>query len=105
MSWPADPNGSLVPILERSLAMARHPSGGGPVPGTILTAADICDRCGARAGYQVGKSSLSYGASQFYASPDALSLLFCVHHFRKHFPAMAENGWTVIGTNPEAVTA
>lgn len=109
-SWPADPNGSLVPILEASVeaAKARHPSGKEigttmhesieqtlPDSG-VLTAADRCDAaCGAAAVYQV-------------TSPDigpASGLLYCLHHWRKHFPKMSEKGWKVTGANPELAAA
>ena len=42
-----------------------------------LTAADRCDRCGARAYVRV-------------LLPSRLELLFCAHHNRKHAPALAE---------------
>jgi hypothetical protein len=90
-AWPNDPNGSLVPILEASLeaSVARHPSASGDTPGDVLTAADRCDRCNAAAGYRV-RSGVT-----------TTVLDFCVHHWRRYFPAMAENGWVVVGANPD----
>lgn len=97
-AWPNDPNGSLIPVLEASVEAAkqRHPSASGPIPGMILTTADRCDRCGAAAVYRVSKkqrADIVIGADTF--------LDFCMHHWRKSFPAMADNGWKVIGANPE----
>lgn len=101
MTYPTDPNGDMAPILTASVeaAMARHPSGrigtdmheaievaaqGGPV---ILNALDQCDQCGAAAVYRVSQTA-------------DIMLDFCLHHWRKNFPAMADKGWVVIGGNP-----
>ncbi|MFD4474598.1 hypothetical protein ACFWPU_00575 [Streptomyces sp. NPDC058471] len=89
--YPTDPNGDMVPILEASLeaAMARHPSAQPPptTPDVILNAHDRCDHCGAAAVYRV-------------TSPNATEFDFCLHYWRKNFPAMADQGWVVIGGNP-----
>jgi hypothetical protein len=47
----------------------------GPAPAKMLTAADHCDRCGARAYVRV-------------VLPSGLELLFCAHHNRQHESAL-----------------
>lgn len=79
-------------------AKERHPSSLPPVDpeagGTVLTAADRCDdACSAGAVYQMGLSKSNR------------VLLFCGHHWRKHAPKMYDQGWTVTGTNPDAIAA
>jgi hypothetical protein len=130
--WPQDPNGDMVPILKQSIevaealkaAKARHPSGkasGFPVVETFqgadmvtepvadeafpsyrsdgqrqrvtLTAADRCDNCGAAAVYRT------------QSGVTTTVLDFCLHHWRKHAPAMMQQGWTVIGANTELAAA
>ncbi len=88
--WPNDPNGSLVPVLEASVEAAkqRHPSASGDKPGALLTIADRCDKCGAAAVYVVWKEAVG-------------DLLFCMHHWRKNFPSMVDQGWAVSGGNPD----
>jgi hypothetical protein len=91
-TWPADPDGDMTHILTASVevAMARHPSSQpAPSGGFTLTAADRCDTCPAAAAYRVRK--------------ERSTLDFCAHHWRRHFPAMADQGWTVIGGNPTQV--
>jgi hypothetical protein len=73
--------------------MERHPSGASSSPGVVLTAVDLCDRCPAAAGYRVRSGVTS------------TELDFCMHHWRRYFPGMADDGWTVIGSNPGVVTA
>lgn len=90
-AWPNDPNGSLAPILAASLeaAMTRHPSASGDSPGAVLlTAADRCDRCPAAAGYRL------------QLRDKILEMDLCVHHWRKHYPKMCEQGWGIVGANP-----
>ena len=75
-------------------AKERHPAGKAldlPAPsGVELTAADRCDAdCSAGALYRVHQ----------YAK--ALTLDWCRHHFFKHFPGQALDGWQVIGANPD----
>lgn len=82
-------------------AKERHPSALPPVlPGSdiansdVLTAADRCDdACTAGAVYRMrhGKGNRV--------------LDFCGHHWRKHAPKMADQGWKVTGSNPEAIAA
>jgi len=97
--WPADPDGDMTPILELSVdlvntmkeaAMARHPSGGGFTPAPILKASDRCDRCGAAAMYRVWREDIG-------------DLDYCQHHWTKYMPAMADQGWRVVGTNPDLI--
>lgn len=101
MTWPADPDGDMTPILEASVEAAkeRHPSGKdigtgaheaieGAVVGEVLVAADRCDNdCPAAALYRLALREMR--------------LDFCGHHQRKHFPEMEKWGWTIIGRNPE----
>lgn len=112
--WPEDPYGDMAPLLRASVeaAKARHPSGkmqGATVavepiideafpqyrtPGdAVLTKADRCDNCIGEAVYRVQSSAT------------ATVLDFCLHHWRKHFPAMSAQGWGVIGANPELAAA
>ena len=95
-TWPEDPEGSMEPILEASVAAAaaRHPSASGPTPGVLLGGADRCDRCGAAAGYRMGHQVAC-----------TAELQLCVHHWRKHFPSMFAEGWVVIGGNPDVLSA
>jgi hypothetical protein len=79
-------------------AKERHPSAlpvvDLPSEGDILTAADRCDdACTAGAVYRMrdGKGNRI--------------LDFCGHHWRKHAPGMADQGWKVTGTNPDAINA
>lgn len=87
--WPDDPNGSMIPILEASMeeAKKRHPSSRPGGPGVLLNAADRCDRCSAAAAYIVHREDIG-------------DLMFCLHHWRKHFPSMSPQGWVVVGGNP-----
>jgi len=50
---------------------------GALAPSKPLTAADVCDRCGARAYVRV-------------LLPGSAELLFCAHHARKHSEALAK---------------
>jgi hypothetical protein len=50
---------------------------GALAPSQPLTAADVCDRCGARAYVRV-------------LLPGQAELLFCAHHARKHAEALAK---------------
>jgi hypothetical protein len=50
---------------------------GAIAPTKPLTAADVCDRCGARAYVRV-------------LLPGSTELLFCAHHARKHAEALAK---------------
>jgi hypothetical protein len=50
---------------------------GAIAPSKPLTAADVCDRCGARAYVRV-------------LLPGSAELLFCAHHARKHAEALAK---------------
>jgi hypothetical protein len=50
---------------------------GAIAPTKPLTAADVCDRCGARAYIRV-------------LLPGSAELLFCAHHGRKHAEALAK---------------
>lgn len=95
-AWPDDPDGSLVPVLEASIEAAkkRHPSGKGESVETVVPTFDPCDRCGHAAAYRVGKFDEN-------DRPLDMALNFCGHHFRKIFPPMADQGWAVIGGNPE----
>jgi hypothetical protein len=79
-------------------AKERHPSAlpvvDLPSAGDVLTAADRCDdACTAGAVYRMrdGKGNRI--------------LDFCGHHWRKHAPGMANLGWKVTGTNPDAINA
>lgn len=93
--WPADPDGDMTPILEASVeaAKTRHPSGVGKPGAVQLTAADRCDNnCGAGAAYRVAHKL------------KPMILDFCGHHFRKHFPAMVDQEWAVVGGNPDLLT-
>lgn len=76
-------------------AKERHPSSLPPVTdtGTVLTATDRCDGCGAGAVYQMreGKGNRV--------------LLFCVHHWTRHAPKLTDEGWKVDGANPDALDA
>jgi hypothetical protein len=101
-AWPADPRGDMEPILRASVEAAkmRHPSGDGPT-GATLTTADRCDSCGASAGYRVAKRVP--GCQEAVVANSLLD--FCVHHWRKHFPAMVDRGWVVIGGNPDVIGA
>lgn len=92
-AWPEDPNGSLVPLLEASVEAAkqRHPSALPGPSGDILTGADRCDHCGGSALYRVQRE----------LNGVARVLDFCRHFFVKSFPAMAIDGWRVVGANPE----
>lgn len=103
--WPADPNGSLVPILETSIEAAkmRHPSASGGSPGVVLDVADRCDACAAAAMYRVAKWKTwteGQGPGDLYKALD-----YCHHHWTKHMPSMADQGWKVIGTNPDLIDA
>ena len=103
MTYPTDPYGDMVPILEASIeaAKSRHPSGKAipmeateeltePSPLIVLTPADRCDNeCPAGAAYRLALREMR--------------LEFCGHHHRKHFPEMEKWGWVVIGTNPDIV--
>lgn len=88
-TWPRDPNGSLIPLLEASVEVAkqRHPSASGDAPGVVLTAADRCDNdCSAAALYRLKLRNMV--------------LDFCHHHKAKYFPEMEKWGWEVVGQNP-----
>jgi hypothetical protein len=50
---------------------------GALAPSQPLTAADVCDRCGARAYVRV-------------LMPGSAELLFCAHHARQHSEALAK---------------
>ena len=50
---------------------------GAIAPSKPLTAADVCDRCGARAYVRV-------------LMPGPSELLFCAHHARQHYAALAK---------------
>jgi hypothetical protein len=50
---------------------------GALAPSAPLTAADVCDRCGARAYVRV-------------LLPGSAELLFCAHHARQHSEALAK---------------
>ena len=50
---------------------------GAMAPTKPLTAADVCDRCGARAYVRV-------------LLPGSAELLFCAHHARRHADALAK---------------
>jgi hypothetical protein len=50
---------------------------GALAPSKPLTAADVCDRCGARAYVRV-------------LLPGSAELLFCAHHARQHSDALAK---------------
>ena len=50
---------------------------GAMAPSKPLTAADVCDRCGARAYVRV-------------LLPGSSELFFCAHHARKHAEALAK---------------
>ena len=50
---------------------------GAMAPSKPLTAADVCDRCGARAYVRV-------------LLPGSAELLFCAHHARQHAEALAK---------------
>ena len=50
---------------------------GAIAPSTPLTAADVCDRCGARAYVRV-------------LLPGSAELFFCAHHARQHAEALAK---------------
>jgi hypothetical protein len=50
---------------------------GALAPSKPLTAADVCDRCGARAYVRV-------------LLPGSAELLFCAHHARQHAEALAK---------------
>lgn len=98
MTWPSNPTGDMVPILEASVAVeaakVRHPSS------VTLTAADRCDACGAQAAYRVVRPD---PARLMAGVPDNPTLDFCNHHWRKLFPAMLDEGWVVVGGNPEVI--
>ncbi|GGR51289.1 DUF7455 domain-containing protein [Streptomyces roseolus] len=98
-TWPVDPNGDMVPVLEASVEAAkmRHPSS------INLTSADRCDGCGAGAAYMVEKP-VADPADPFNTKLVATPyLLFCVHHWRKHFPKMVDEGWVVAGGNLDVI--
>lgn len=77
-TYPKDPEGDMVPILEASINAAME-----------LTAQDRCDSCSARAEFRVA----IVGTSNM--------LDYCVHHWTRHRAAMLAQGWTVvIGKNP-----
>ncbi|GHF94409.1 DUF7455 domain-containing protein [Streptomyces hydrogenans] len=103
-TWPADPRGDMEPILRASVEAAkmRHPSAA-RTSWDNLNATDRCDACGAAAVYRVERERLEQpeGYAQPYINVSALE--FCGHHWRKHFPAMAGDGWTVVATNPALV--
>lgn len=94
MTWPTEPYGDMVPILEASVEAAkeRHPSADTftPAPALglpdVLTAVDRCDNdCSAAALYRLQLREMT--------------LEFCHHHYGKHFPEMRTWGWTVTGKN------
>lgn len=91
-TWPQDPEGDLAPMLEASIALLEAEKAVETMPTALLTAADRCDHCGAGAAYLVWKEAVG-------------DLLFCVHHWRKHFPSMADQGWAVSGSNPDLLAA
>lgn len=103
-TWPADPRGDMAPVLQASVEAAkmRHPSGL-RASGDPLTAADRCDGCGAGAAYRVEKERLHQpeGYAQPYVNVQALE--FCGHHWRKHFPKMVDDGWTIVAVNPDLI--
>lgn len=96
--WPIDPDGDMVPVLEASVEAAkmRHPSASPNPPGVMLVATDRCDNCSAAAAYRVSRIS----ADDPHDVP-AMVLDFCAHHWKKHFPKMVDQGWVVVGGNPE----
>ena len=105
--WPADPNGDMTPILEASIdeayqaARERHPSGKEKSPvGVLLSNGDRCDRCGAVAAYRVARRV----EGPLIGTVDQI-LDYCLHHWRKHFGPMVDQGWAVIGGNPDLLEA
>ncbi|MFH8626216.1 hypothetical protein ACH4A8_30775 [Streptomyces vietnamensis] len=88
--------GDAEPALEASAeaAKARHPSGAEKSAGVLLDSSDRCDGCDAGAAYRIYHNGLSGKARTFD---------FCGHHWRKHFPKMVDEGWVVIGANPDAI--
>lgn len=89
--WPADPDGSMLPVLEASIeaetAKQRHPSASGDTPGIVLTHSDRCDQgCGAGALYRLRHDVGGY------------ELDLCHHHKNANAPKML--AWTVVGQNP-----
>jgi hypothetical protein len=111
MTYPLDPTGDMVPILEASIeaVKARHPSGVDmqePSAQVKLTVHDRCDQCGAAAVYRVAKARTWVEGQTLAAGEDLLKTLdFCLHHWRKNFPPMMPQGWAVIGGNPELLAA
>src|SRR5688572_9210476 len=103
-TWPADPQGDMAPILEASVEAAkkRHPSGNASSPGVILTAVDRCDGCGAGAVYRVTNRKV---IDHLGVLGKTYTLDFCGHHWRKNFPGMVDQGWVVIGGNPDLLTS
>lgn len=95
MTRPTDPDGDMVPILRASVeeAKMRHPSGSEKSQGVLLVATDRCDACPAAAAYRVMHRS----------PPDWRVLDFCVHHWKKNFPRMVDQGWVVVGGNPDTM--
>lgn len=53
------------------------------LPVIEFTAEDRCDRCGAQAYAVAMREGLS-------------DLLFCMHHRKRYFDALLDDGWTVI---------
>lgn len=80
---------------EMEAAKQRHPSGLHvepvvPTDAAVLTAADRCDAaCSAGAVYRMRQGKTNR------------ELLFCGHHWRRHAPAMVDQGWKVDATNPD----
>ncbi|MFI1712050.1 hypothetical protein [Streptomyces litmocidini] len=94
--------GDAEPALEASAeaAKARHPSGAEKPAGVLLDSSDRCDGCGAGAAYRIQRQR--GGHTEAYRLPTE-TLDFCGHHWRKHFPKMLDEGWVVIGANPDAI--
>jgi hypothetical protein len=78
-------------------AKERHPSSLPPVAvadtGTVLTAVDRCDGCGAGA------------VSRMRDGKGNRVLDFCGHHWTRHAPKLTNEGWKVDGTNPDLLDA
>jgi hypothetical protein len=95
---PDNPDGDMAPVLAASVAeaIARHPSGKG-IGMATLTAADRCDACGAAAAYRVGTDREQVGTEIVYRKV----LDYCLHHWRKHYPKMSEQGWGIVSARPD----
>lgn len=97
-----NPNGDMVPVLERSIAAcrSRHPAGKA-LP--TLTRADRCDACPAAAQYRVTRVPESL--EQIEAGTPTAVLDFCGHHFATNALSLSETGWlAVIAPEMEALS-